>query len=82
MQVGQRILCTNCGFSGPTTRVVPGSTALGCLLLLLFVLPGLIYAVWQQINSGPGCPNCGRIDTVIPIDSPRAKEILASRGSQ
>jgi hypothetical protein len=74
-------LCTNCGYSGPSTRIVPGSNALGILLLLVFIIPGLIYAVWQQINSGQGCPQCRRIDALIPIDSPRAKEILAARAS-
>jgi hypothetical protein len=74
-------LCRNCGYTGPSMRIVPGSNALGIVLLLVFILPGLIYAVWQQINSGPGCPQCKRINALIPIDSPRAKEILAARAS-
>lgn len=71
-------LCTNCGYTGPSVRVVPGSNAVGCLLLILFVIPGLIYAVWQQTQSGPGCPSCKQ-RTLIPIGSPQAQEILARR---
>lgn len=73
------VLCTNCGYTGPTQKIVPGSNLVGCFLICLFVVPGLIYAVWQQINSGPGCPQCKRRDAVIPLNSPRAKQIISQR---
>ncbi len=73
------ILCTHCGYTGQSKKIVPGSNAIGCLLLLLFVIPGLIYAVWQQTQSGEGCPQCQRRDSIMPIDSQRAQEILKSR---
>lgn len=72
-------LCTNCGFVGVPTRIVPGSNVTGCLLLVLFVIPGLIYAVWQHMKAGMGCPNCKTVGTMIPATSPRAQEIMRNR---
>jgi predicted nucleic-acid-binding Zn-ribbon protein len=74
------VLCTNCGFAGYPQRIVPGSNFTGCLLLILFVIPGLIYAVWQQTQAGMGCPQCKRKEYIIPYHSERAQEIVAERG--
>ncbi|HUF09751.1 MAG TPA: hypothetical protein VMO47_10540 [Rhodothermales bacterium] len=71
-------VCTNCGYQGQPERIVPGSTALGCVLILLLVIPGLIYAVWQQTQTKPGCPNCKTGGTMIPINSPMAQKIIGS----
>ncbi len=78
MNSAGRFLCTNCGYLGRATRIVPGSNVLGIFLLFFFILPGLIYAVWQQINSGQGCPVCKHTDSIIPESSPRAKQMIAS----
>lgn len=73
---GATHVCTTCGYRGAPVRVVPGSTALGCVLLLFFLIPGLIYAVWQQTAVYQGCPKCkGR--AMIPIDTPQAQQFLA-----
>jgi hypothetical protein len=39
------ILCpnTNCGYRGEPKREPRGSMAIGCLLCLFFLLPGIIY---------------------------------------
>jgi hypothetical protein len=73
------VLCTNCGYTGLPKRLIPGSNVIGCALLMLFVLPGLIYAVWQQTQAGMGCPQCNRREFIIPYNSERAQEILAKR---
>ena|SRR3989304_690083 len=71
-------VCTTCGYQGSPERIVPGSNALGCLLLILFIIPGLIYAIWQQTATYQGCPKCkGR--AMIPSDSPQARQLQSSK---
>jgi predicted RNA-binding Zn-ribbon protein involved in translation (DUF1610 family) len=70
-------VCTTCGYRGVPERIVPGSNAVGCLLLLLLVIPGLIYAVWQQTAVYQGCPKC-KGKAMIPIDTPHAQQFLGA----
>jgi hypothetical protein len=57
---GPPIICPNpnCGYTGPSERKSKGSAVMMILLLLLWVLPGLIYAF---VYNGHvlSCPNCG-----------------------
>ena len=54
------IICPNpnCGYTGQPKKQPRGSVAFGCLLMLFFVLPGLIYFA---LMSGYTyiCPKCG-----------------------
>ena len=54
------IVCPNqnCGYRGKPRRKARGSMAMGCLLTILLVLPGLIYFVmWHGYRYY--CPECG-----------------------
>ena len=55
-----QIICPNpnCGYRGEARREKRGSTALGCLLTLLALVPGIIYFA---LKSGYRyyCPRCG-----------------------
>ncbi len=53
-----QIACPRCGFVGPPHKIARGFLAVGCLLMLLFVIPGLIYLI---VFSGyqSFCPRCG-----------------------
>ena len=52
------IRCPNCGFEGKGKIAYKGSAAVGCVLLLLFIIPGLIYALWQSSTRHAECPQC------------------------
>ena len=70
------LLCTRCGYVGKAERAYPGSDMVGLFLLLLLIVPGLIYFVWQHFSAFEQCSRCESRE-LIPQDSPKAKEILA-----
>ena len=57
---GEFIICPNpqCGYQGPSQRLPRGNTAVGCILLIFFVIPGIFYFM---LKSGYRyvCPKCG-----------------------
>ncbi|MBI3393308.1 MAG: hypothetical protein HY039_08975 [Nitrospirae bacterium] len=71
-------LCTTCGFMGPPTQTHEGNWAFECFLWLFFCLPGILYSLWRTDAKLETCPKCGK-DSVIPLDSPKAKDILIEK---
>ena len=71
------LLCMRCGYVGKSERVYPGSDMAGLLLFLLLIVPGLIYFVWRYSSAFEQCSLCESRE-LIPHDSPKANEILAS----
>jgi predicted RNA-binding Zn-ribbon protein involved in translation (DUF1610 family) len=57
--------CPNCGYQGEATTEYRGSGAFGCLLMLLFILPGLIYLAWRSSTAYARCPQCGAENITI-----------------
>jgi hypothetical protein len=57
---GETIICPNpqCGYQGPSQRVPRGSTAVGCILLLFFLVPGILYFMFRS-GYRYVCPKCG-----------------------
>ena len=74
------MFCPSCGFDGKPKEITPGSLGVGILLLFLFVLPGLIYGIWQHAGRYYGCANCGSRN-IIPSDSPLAKSARSKLSS-
>ena len=72
-------LCLACGHQGKPRRIMKGSIGVELLLWLFFLLPGLVYSLWRHISVYDGCSSCGD-PSLIPLDSPRAQEILRNRG--
>jgi len=72
----KELLCANCGYQGKPKLRVKGSFVIEVLLWLFFLLPGLIYSVWRLTTKQQVCPQCGN-ENMIPLDSPRAQQILA-----
>lgn len=70
-------LCVQCEFKGKAKPETKGSIGVEIILWLCFLLPGMIYSVWRLSNKSMICPSCGCRD-LVPLDSPRAKKILAS----
>lgn len=54
------IKCPRCGFEGTRNKFEEAtSMPLGCLLLFLAVVPGIIYFIWA--GSKIKCPECGNV---------------------
>jgi len=55
-----KIKCPKCDFEGTKDEFKSGTSAgLGCLLLLLAIVPGIIYLIWA--GGKLQCPKCGNI---------------------
>jgi len=65
-------LCLNCGMTGRPAES-RDNAGCGCLLLLLFILPGLLWLAFAPKRRR--CQNCNS-ENVVPIDSPAAQKIL------
>lgn len=48
----------NCGYRGEPKKEARGSTAVGCLLCLFFLLPGILYFIFKG-GYRYVCPKCG-----------------------
>ncbi len=72
----KQLVCTVCGYVGEPKSAIEGSGCVEVLLWLFFIIPGLIYSVWRSSSRHKVCPKCHN-KSLIPIDSPRAKTIMA-----
>jgi hypothetical protein len=70
--------CTACGTTDLPIFRCKGSGLITFLLLLFFLLPGILYAMWRSTTRHAVCPRCGS-SAVIPLDSPRAKAALSTQ---
>jgi len=54
------IICpnVNCGYKGLPKKIHRGSTALGLLLCLFFIVPGILYFMFKS-GYRYFCPKCG-----------------------
>lgn len=59
------IRCPNCGYEGEGKTAYKGSILVGCVLLFFFIIPGLIYALWQSSTGHPSCPQCKWPNVVV-----------------
>lgn len=71
------MLCTRCHAQGKPETGIKGSLVIEIVLWLLMIVPGLLYTLWRSSSKFPVCAACGSPD-MIPLDSPRAKEIITS----
>jgi hypothetical protein len=58
---GPFIICPNpnCGYRGPACKQAKGSVVVLIILLLMWLLPGILYAIFCCIGSRLLCPQCG-----------------------
>jgi hypothetical protein len=73
--------CTRCKFTGvhPIEDHIAGEQwAILAILLLCFLFPGLLYAVYLSLGHGARrlyvCPSCGARRASVPLSSPVARE--------
>lgn len=68
-------------FIGFTTLLMAGGDdQLGPAIWGIFLL-GVVHAIFRSMSAKQLCPSCGSTDPMIPIESPRARELLAGRAS-
>ncbi|WP_239190734.1 HDOD domain-containing protein [Candidatus Nitrotoga sp. HW29] len=68
-------LCTSCAYVGKMKTVIKGNVKTGIILWFCFLIPGLIYSIWRSRSRHEVCPICNGV-TIIPADSPQAKQII------
>ena len=69
------MICPSCGYSGGTRSYSQGSTTIGILLCLLWLLPGIVYFIWQASTNYEGCPQC-RGRAMVSTQSPQGQYLL------
>jgi len=74
--MAENLLCLNCGTQGKPKLKTKGSIFIEIILWLCLIVPGLIYSIWRHTTRYKACPSCGA-PNMIPLDSPRAQEILS-----
>jgi len=74
----ETLLCTQCLSRVYPQTVTPGNIFFELILWLLFILPGLLYSIWRLSARRRVCPFCGAT-AMIPLNSPRAQQLLADR---
>ena len=70
------LICTSCGSGASGRTKTPGSFWIEVLLWISFIVPGVIYSVWRLTARKRVCEYCSA-GTLIPINSPRGRQILA-----
>ncbi|RFC36640.1 MAG: HD-like signal output (HDOD) domain, no enzymatic activity [Candidatus Nitrotoga sp. SPKER] len=68
-------LCTSCAYVGKMKTILKGNAKTGIILWFFFLIPGLIYSIWRSRSRHEVCPICNQT-TIIPADSPKAKQII------
>lgn len=70
-------LCSSCGHIGKPLIRNRGSIIIFIGLLFLLILPGVIYGLYLISGRVYKCRKC-KAQTLIPLDSPIAQNILTS----
>lgn len=70
-------ICSQCGTRGTAKRVTPGNFLIELALWAFFLVPGLIYSVWRVSARRSACRTCGAIDSLVPLGSPRGRQLAA-----
>lgn len=68
-------VCTRCLAQGHTKIVVKGSIWIELVLWLACLVPGVVYSIWRLTSKERICASCGSND-LVPLDSPRARQLL------
>ena len=66
------MICQTCGYSGHAQTFREGATAIGVVLCLLWLVPGIIYFIWQSSTKYEGCPQC-KSRALVPLHSPQGQ---------
>jgi len=75
--MAKKLLCINCGYQGKPKFITKGSILIEIILWICFIIPGVIYSLWRHASRYRACPSC-EAGNMIPLNSPRAQELLKS----
>lgn len=54
-----KIKCPSCWYEWKAKKIINGSSVVEFLLLLLWIFPWIIYAIWRRFSTGKAkCPKC------------------------
>ena len=73
-------ICSDCGSSGKPKKITKGIFLIELLLWLFLLLPGIVYTLWRKSSQFKGCDTCGS-KNIVPIDTPRGKELIKKYSS-
>ena len=68
-------ICETCGYVGAPKNYQKGNDFLGCILGLLFLLPGLIYMIWNSGTRHKGCASC-KSSSIVTLNSPKGQMLM------
>lgn len=71
----QNVVCRDCGNIQCSSKISKANGVIIVLLLLLFIIPGLIYEAWGQMNKAYKCIKCNGWN-VIPVDTLMGQELI------
>jgi hypothetical protein len=77
--MSKKLVCTQCGYVGEAKGAIKGNALIEIILWLFLIVPGLIYSIWRSSSRHKICPKC-KSNSLIPVDSPRAKKIMLESG--
>lgn len=69
------MLCLRCHTVGEPKMKTGGDGCMEVFLWLAFIVPGILYSLWRSSSTHGICRSCGSSE-LVPLDSPRAMEIL------
>jgi hypothetical protein len=72
-------ICTTCGHLGRRKMSVRGHDGIVVILLLFFIIPGIIYAIWRSTTKTKVCIECGK-DTTVSVTSPVGEKLIQDLG--
>ncbi len=74
------MLCLRCHGVGEPRQEIEGSGCIELFLWIAFIIPGILYSLWRSSSRHGTCRSCGSRE-LVPLDSPRAREILGDNNS-
>lgn len=69
-------ICTTCGTECTPVHMRRGNGFLELILWLSFIIPGILYTAWRNIEDELACKQCGGI-TIIPLSTPMGRKLHA-----
>lgn len=77
----EEAVCRSCESVAFPKTEKPGSMLFGICLFFVFVVPGVLYAIWRITNQTEVCSFCGSED-LVPKYSPAGERIIEGQKSE
>lgn len=77
---GKEMVCARCGTVGKPKQRARGSFGVEVVMWLLLIVPGIIYSAWRSFSGTIKTCRACRSEELVPLDSPRGKQLIAQLG--